>query len=892
MVSKHYQVGGNISRSFRNSLLIGGALMAIAGSAAHAAEAGEGSAEASLTDAGAADAANDAAAAEGDTIIVTGSRAGNLTAEKSLVPISVASTEDLERSGKQNLRDALSAVLPSYLIQAGGYQGQQGAGVRGARLRGLDAKDTLILVNGVRRHTTSLLVGTASPTDLDLIPSNAIERIEVLGNGAASLYGSDAIAGVINIILKKTVDDGGAFSVYYGQFGQSVGDLPNKYGRTKSVQYHQGWRLGNDGGFLNVSANAQWQNGTNNYPGYKPATLTDRTTLLYPTLADGSLDPRESSVTRYRQWLGLPSSKTYSFAYNTELPLGSDVTLYSNGTYAWRYSSGPGFFRTASNQSRAPGTTPSPQDPFANAPYTSGDLVFPDGYLPTFDVQENDFQAVVGLKGDISGWDWNLSSTYGGDHAKVYTKNSINVSAGPQYWGQRNFYDGAQINGQLLTTLAVSRKLDSGLFGRPLTIAAGVEHRYDSFKKTQGELLSYLGGSWVWPVGTAIAGTHPNLGAQGLSGTPPQSAGSWHRQSIAGYIELNQQLTDKWTVDLSGRFEHFTDFGNAPAGQISTRYEFSDRLALRGSFGNGFSAPTILQQRNTTQSGSYSVDNNPLSPTFGQFTQRATVTTTHFDALGQVIGVPALQPERSINASIGFVAKPFPRTVVTLDGYLIDIKNRIVAASANVTAGTPLANALTAQSIFNVSTITFNINGAHTLTKGFDLRIDHNDPIGSLGTLYWTLTSNENMTSVKSYSALPAIIGAASAGTLRTLDAQFTSYYPKNVTALALRWELDKLNLSIKGTRWSATTYKGATAALDEHQSPAVTVDASLSYAATEWLRFTVGGTNVFNKMPDRISAAAQALQFISGTEVAPYTRYAPFGLDGGFYYARADVKW
>jgi len=865
----------------RGSLLLSGALIAVL-AAATSAKADEGIAAPAEIPSDGSDA---------EAIVVTGSRAGARTAEKSLVPISVANTEDLARSGRQNLRDALAVALPSYQVQAGGYQGQQGAGVRGARLRGLDAKDTLILVDGVRRHSSSLLVGGASPTDLDLIPSNAIERIEVLGNGAASLYGSDAIAGVINIILKKTADTGGAFSVYYGQYGQTVGDLPNKYGRTKNIQYHQGWRIGDDG-FLNISANAQWQNATNNFPGYRAATLTDRTTLLYPILADGSLDPRETSVTRYRQWLGLPQSETYSFAYNGELPLGPNITFYSNGTYAWRYSSGPGYFRTASNQSLAPSTTPNPQDPFANAPYTSGELVFPDGYLPTFDVKENDFQVVVGLKGELAGWDWNLSSSYGGDHAKIYTKNSINVSAGPQYWGQRDFYDGAQINGQLLTTLAVSTKLDSGLFGRPLTISAGVEHRRDSFKKRAGEYLSYLPGEWAWPEGTAIAGTHPNLGANGMSGFPPESAGSWSRNNFAGYLELNQQLTDKWTIDLSGRYEYYTDFGSAPAGQVSTRYEFSDRFAIRGSFGNGFSAPTLLQQRNTTRSGGYTVDNNPLSPTFGQYRQSATVGTNYYEPLGQTIGVPALKPEYSINASVGFVAKPFARTVLTLDGYLIDIKNRIVSASANVTVGSELSNLLSAQGIYNVTSISFNINGAHTFTKGFDLRLEHSDPIGDLGTLHWTLVSNENVTTVKSFSPLPPIVGTASAGTLRTLQGQFTSYYPKNITSLALRWEYDKLNFWVKGTRWSSTTYRGTSAATDEHQSPAVTVDASLSYEVTDWARLTIGGTNVFNKRPDRISPEAQALHFISATEVAPYTRYAPFGLDGGFYYARLDLDW
>jgi len=830
--------------------------------------------------------------AESQVIVVTGSRSGARAVDESLVPISVAGSEDLARSGRANLRDSLAQVLPNYQVQAGGYQGQQGAGVRGARLRGLDAKDTLILVDGVRRHTTSLLVGGASPTDLDLIPSNAVERIEVLGNGAASLYGSDAIAGVINIILKKTVDTGGTFTIQYGQNGTSVGDLPDKFGRTKTVQYHQGWRIGDSGGFFNFSANAQRQNGTNNYPGYRAATLTDRTTLLYPTLPNGALDPRETSVSRYRQWLGQPSSETYSFAYNTELPLAPNLTFYSNGTYAWRYSSGPGYFRTASNQSIAPGTTPSPQSPFANPPYTSGELVYPDGYLPTFDIEENDFQALVGLKGDLAGWGWNLSTSLGGNHAKVYTNNSINVSAGPQYWGQRDFYDGAHLNRQLLTTLALSKELSSGPFGRPLTISAGVEHRYDSFKKREGELLSYYAGPWVWPTGTANAGIRPNLGAQGLSGITPEAAGAWSRHILSGYIEFNQELSDGWTVDLSGRYEHFSDFGDAWSGQISTRYELSPDLAIRGSFGNGFSAPTLLQQNNTTRGGSYSVDNNPLSPTFGQYTQRYSVTTSAYEELGRTIGVSELKPEYSINAAVGFVAKPFPRTTITADGYLIDIRNRIVSASANVTPGTALHSLLTARGIYNVTTVAFNINGAHTFTKGVDLRLDHSHDIGNVGALNWTLASNQNVTSVKSFAPLPTVIGAASAGTLRTLGAQFTSYYPKNISSLALRWEYDRLNFTAKGTRWSATQYRGANAGTDERQSPAVTVDASVSYDATDWARLSVGGTNIFNKRPDRISMAAQALQFISATEVAPYNRYAPFGLDGGFYYARLDIKW
>ncbi|MCE7798568.1 TonB-dependent receptor plug domain-containing protein [Sphingobium sufflavum] len=292
-------------RTFRNNLLIGSGLLAmVMGTVpAYAAEGPNAFAKAVPDDLAGSGAAADASDADSGVIVVTGTRAGARAVENSLVPISVASAEDLRLSGKPNLRDALAQVLPSYQVQAGGYQGQQGAAVRGARLRGLDAKDTLILVDGVRRHTSSLLVGSASPTDLDLIPANAIDHIEVLGDGAASLYGSDAIAGVINIILKKTAQTGGEASFYYGQYGQTVGDLADKFGRTKNVQLHQGFTLG-DEGFINFSANAQWQNATNNFPAIATPNITDRTSLLYPLLADGSLDPRETGKSRYRQWMG------------------------------------------------------------------------------------------------------------------------------------------------------------------------------------------------------------------------------------------------------------------------------------------------------------------------------------------------------------------------------------------------------------------------------------------------------------------------------------------------------------------------------------------------------------------------------------------------------------
>jgi iron complex outermembrane receptor protein len=849
MISKHNTIAGGLSRSFRNSLLIGSAIAAFAASTAQAEEAS------SLA------AASDAAEAEGDVIVVTGSRGEGRAAEKSLTPISVVSLEELERSGKQNLRDALAEVVPSYAVTAGGYLGQQGAAVRSARLKGLDTKHTLVLVNGKRRHTTALSISTEAPVDLDLIPASAVARIEVLSDGAAAQYGSDAIAGVINIILKNNASGGDA-TLGYGQYGSTVGDLKDRgyYGKTWTFQAQQGFGVG-DGGFFNFGADIRLQNATNAYGSYP------LTTSIYPKLSNGDPDPRETSISRYRQWIGQPSANTYSFYYNSEVPLGDAITLYSNATFANRYSEGPGYFRPAL----------SPQ---------TDTSVYPDGYLPVFATEENDFQVVAGFKGDsLAGWSWDLSSSYGGDNGDVYTKNSINVSAGPAYNSQRDFYDGTLKNRQLVTGLDLTKKFDNGLFGRPLNVAFGLEHRYETYEIVAGELLSYYLGDFVWPVGSPFAGQRPNPGAQGMGGFAPEVAGKWSRHNFAAYAELNQQVTDRWTVNLASRYEYYTDFGSAPSGQLSTRYEFSDRFAVRGTIGNGFSAPTLQQQHYSTRTGSYSTD-----PDSGLLTQRFTVQATTDTAIGQALGVKALKPEHSINASLGFVAKPLDGLTIIVDGYLIDITDRIVTSPTLTNAN--VRQLLTNAGIANVNSVTFYMNAGHTRTYGIDFKADYRHDIGDLGTLRWTLAANYNETALIKLNTLPPALAATTENYSRAALSRFTTFYPKIVASLGLNWEWGRFNLNAKEFYWGATEFLSPNGPnLDQYNEPAFTTNVNVSYALTDRVKFEVGGTNIFNHRPNQLSANAQKFAAVPIADHA-YNSYAPYGYDGGFYYARLNLKW
>lgn len=850
-MSKRFSITGGLHRPSRNSsLLVGGALLAFSASTVYAAEAGA-----------LGEAASDAGESDGGTIVVTGSRGGGRAAEKSLTPISVVGSEDLERSGKQNLRDALAEVVPSYAVTAGGYLGQQGAAVRSARLKGLDTKHTLVLVNGKRRHTTALSISTESPTDLDLIPASAVARIEVLSDGAAAQYGSDAIAGVINIIL-KTNASGGDATLGYGQYGSTVGDLKDRgyYGKTWTFQAQQGVGIGN-GGFINFGADIRLQNATNAYGSYP------LTTPIYPKLADGSADPRETSKSRYRQWIGQPSADTYSFYYNTEIPLSDAITFYSNATFAHRTSEGPGYFRPALS------------------PQTDTD-VYPDGYLPVFATKENDYQVVAGFKGeDLGGWSWDLSSGYGSNNAKVYTNNSINLSVGAANNDQRDFYDGSLINGLLVTGLDLSKKFDNGLFGRDLTVSLGLEHRYESYKIVAGELLSYQLGDFVWPVGSPFAGQRPNPGAQGMGGFAPEVAGSWNRQNFASYIELNQQFTDRWTANLAGRYEYYTDFGSAPSGQLSTRYEISDRLAVRGTIGAGFSAPTLQQQHYSTRTGSYSTD-----PETGELSQRFTVQATTDSTIGQVLGVQPLKPENSINASIGFVAKPLDGLSVTLDGYLVDITNRIVTSPTLTNAY--VQQLLTAAGIANVNSVTFYMNGGHTRTKGFDLKVDYRHAIGNAGTLRWTLSNNYNSTSLIKLNTVPPALAASTDNYQRALLSRFTTFYPKNVASLAVNWDWGRFNLNVKQTHWGSTEFLSPNGPnLDQYNEAAFTTNLNVSYAITDNAKLEIGGTNIFNHRPNEMSANARKFAAVPIADHA-YNSYAPYGYDGGFYYARLNLKW
>jgi iron complex outermembrane receptor protein len=488
------------------------------------------------------------AAGPADTIIVTGTRALGHTVVNSPAPIDVISKADLQTSGKQSTRDLLAALMPSINVSNAG----SGASfvIKTLTLRGLSSDEVLVLVNGKRRHNTATMfingatVSGQSPPDLDLIASNAIDRVEVLRDGAAAQYGSDAIAGVINIVLKN--DASGDASMLGGATGQGDG----VQGR---VQIDKGFAIG--AGMLHASIEGYNQGHT-----YRSGINT--------------------LVNAYTNMGGQPGAVGTNGALNFEMPLGEDATLYSVDTASYRQADGYLTYRV----------------PGANTNYTD---LFPGGYSPHLVLTDYDYQVSAGLRGKgPGGVKYDLSTTWSDDRVDYAEKTSLNASLGPT--GPTQFSIGKLGTSEWTTNLDLSREVDPGL-AAPVLIALGGEFRRDSFTIGAGDPASYVNGGYVSATGP-YAGVTRAVGSQGLNGFPASSAGTWARRAWSAYANVEGKIVRGVEFGLAGRHESYSDFGETSTGKASLRLEPVRGFALRGTASTGFRAPTLQQEHYSSAS--------------------------------------------------------------------------------------------------------------------------------------------------------------------------------------------------------------------------------------------------------------------------------------------------
>lgn len=562
---------------------------------------------------GAAQTAPAGAAESIDTAVVTGTRRSNRTVAQSESPIDVLTSRDLVSTGSSELATVLSQLLPSLNFPRPSVTDASDA-VRPAQLRGLSPDQTLVLIDGKRRHTTSIVNVNgsqgrgSSPADLNAIPIAAIDHIEVLRDGAAAQYGSDAIAGVINIILKK-----GATGQFVGLEGgkTSAGD-----GARLAGSASLGLALSN-GAWVRLSIESRDQKFTNR---------------AGPDLRDPT-EPRYGLV---NQRIGDPDSRQTAAIVNGQLALSPDLQAYAFGTLSKRNTSAAATWRTA-------------QTAVGSGVLRS--TLYPQGFLPLEESVTTDTGLVAGLRGEAVQWRWDVSLNYGRNHFDLDVANTANLSLGAA--SPTRFHAGALENQETLLNLDLARDIDVGLYA-PVTLALGAETRKERYTVEAGSADSYSG-----------------TGAQGFSGFQPSNAGSTSRNSISVYANAEAALSKQFSAGAALRAEHYSDFGNTTSAKLSGRYAFAPEVALRATASTGFRAPSLAQQRYTITTTNFIVINGVSTPidtgTFGVASTAA-----------QALGATPLKAEKSRNFSVGLLLEPVRGWRTTIDAYQIDIQDRIL----------------------------------------------------------------------------------------------------------------------------------------------------------------------------------------------------------------------
>ncbi|NBC36883.1 TonB-dependent receptor [Novosphingobium sp. FSY-8] len=772
--------------------------------------------------------AADAAPAPGD-IVVTGSRAAARSKLDTAVPVDVVSAASLSRQGTPELATALANVTPSIDFPRPSANDGTDA-IRPATLRGLSPDQTLVLINGVRGHSSAYLnvngtVGRGSAAvDLNTIPTAALETVEVLRDGAAAQYGSDAIAGVVNLRL-RAADHGGGLTVTGGVHATNYTAARGSHSRVGEPVYQvsgwQGMKLLGDG-YLTLSGE---------YVHRSPTNRAD-------------LDPRvtpNAVIARF----GDPEVDSYSAYANFGKPLESGAQIYGWAGWQYRKSQSAAFPRLASAMSAVGLST-----------------LYPNGFLPLIESRSKDFTTALGIKGEQFGWAMDLKASYGRNVISLRTRNSANYTYGAAT--QTSFYDGELSYGQLTAGLDASRKFD---LGQGLNVAWGAEFRRETYGIKAGEAASY-------DYGTAYPTQTP--GAQGFGGFSPRNVVNANRTALSAYLDLELRPVQALLLGAAGRFEHYADFGDTANGKLSARYDIAPALALRGSVSTGFRAPSLQQQYYTS-----------ISSVVTSGVVQLTGTFPSVSAVGTALGGVALRPEKSVNFSAGTVVR-LGGLDITVDGYLIKVRDAL-ALSENIAASfSSQVSTLLASTGTGAQAARFFINGLHVTTQGIDVVAHYKLKETPVGTFDFTLSGNVNKVTVDSVPTNTAValtptptlfarsrIGAIQQGT------------PGEKIVGSVDWSHGAVSATARVSYYGNVTVVGSAAASDYRTGRHAVTDLEVRFAPKgSGFNFALGANNLLDVYPDATPASLNS----NGVVAFPY--YSPFGYNGRYLYARVGVKW
>ena len=836
--------------------------------------------------------------------VATGSRFNDRTVTQSPVPIDVISGTELKQGGYNETSQMLQANIPSFNFPRPSLNDGTDH-IRPATLRGLAPDQVLVLINGKRRHTSALVnlngsIGRGSvSTDFNAIPAAMIERVEVLRDGASAQYGSDAIAGVINVILRK--DAGWGFNLAYGRTGE--GD-----GKDYKLDSFAGVPLGDKGSlFVDLylrdhGATSRIQPDTRQqYFGISATTGLPVAfsgnygsgTGLSPS--NGNLDPRESIVRRLNHRFGDPETKDKGIWLNGEYPLANDMSLYFFGGNSIRHANGAGFFRRAGD------------DRTVRA-------IWGDGFLPFIDTVVNDLSFGGGIKGKASNWNWDLSTNYGTNKLDYRTSNSVNVTLGAA--SPKAFYDGRLKSDQWTTNLDLVTSFNAGA-ATPLKFATGAEFRSEKYTIGAGEPDSYRNGGITILDGPNTGGLAA-VGAQVFPGFKPSDAGSHSRNAKSVYVDFQQDINEHWLVSLAGRFEHYSDFGNDSTLKLATRMELGSDFAVRASVSTGFRAPHLAQEWFSSTATNF-IGGVPFDILTFPVSNPAAIA----------LGASSLKPEKSTNWSGGFTWNPKNSGFsASIDYYHIKINDRIVLSS-NFT-GAPIIALLATQGITGVGGGRYFTNAVDTTTKGIDLSGRYVWKTNEMGRFTFTGGYNHNTTKANRIKTAPANLAAITTTPLFDLTEtiRLEKGQPRDNINLSAGWEIGKFSLLAREVRYgevSAVAFASATQAQidaltpgrDVSFAPAVPgavggtttnqqvilnfgakwlTDFDVTYHYNKNISVSVGANNLFDTYPDENlrSKVVNGVVF-NGTDnvgIFPYSGISPFGFNGVFYYTKLSLKF
>jgi iron complex outermembrane receptor protein len=777
-----------------------------------------------------------------EEVVAVGTRRPDRTVTDAPVPVDVLTAADIQATGLTETAQIIQRLAPSVNFPRATVSDGTDH-VRPATLRGLAPDQVLVLVNGKRRHNSALVnvngsVGRGSTAvDLNAIPASAIERIEILRDGAAAQYGSDAIAGVVNIVLKQ----GGRREAL-----ASAGQTTEGDGRVLQLAGTGGRDVG-ERGYVTLSAEFRDRENTNR-------SLPDTRQQYFPN------DPRNNNRAEINHRQGDSDSRDIVGFLNAALPLGEVMEAYAFGGLSRRDGESAGFFRRA-NDAR------------------TVRAIHPDGFLPLISTTILDGSGVAGVRGTAAGFRYDLSGVYGRNSFAFDILNSNNVSMGAA--SPTDFYAGMLKFNQTTVNLDLSRALALGL-PDAVNVAFGGEYRRDGYGIEAGDEASYKNGG-VPILDGPQAGQVAAVGAQVFPGFRPSDAKDVSRHNWAGYVDVEITPVRGLLLNVAGRYEDYSDFGSTSDGKLAARLQLLPTLALRGAVGTGFRAPSLGQSYFSSTATNFLVINGVNTP----------VDVRTFPAgspEAAVLGATPLRPEESVNYSAGFAWEPMRELSLTVDAYRIDIDDRIVF-SENFT-GTAIRQLFEAAGFVGVTGGRFFTNAIDTRTTGVDVVLQYARAVGP-GMLRFTGGGNLTKTEVLTDSVVtpPQLIGLGEVLFGRVERGRLERGQPRSSLNLALNYAINRLTFNLNNRRFGEVTVFGTAPVgsptnTDQTFGARWITDVDVSYRMRGGFTAAIGANNALGVYPEQNFRSPTGADN-SNAGIFPYNQISPFGFNGAFYYVR-----